>query len=114
MSRDNYLIALLMLAVSLAATVACDQLRGDVPTTITLTSAEKVQAVKIAETRQELAFQRQQEQNVYQSEMEHLAERERDLNLQSTQLCFAIKKAHSIDPNKQYWLDEWRGELHKQ
>lgn len=74
--------------------------------TITLSASEKAQAIAIAEARQQLQFDRQAALNEFDR-------RERELDLRSAKLCYELKKAHQINPQVQYWLDEWRGVLRK-
>jgi len=99
----------------LLACTACDQIVSAAePNTINLSSSEKQQAQRIAEDRQQIAFERATVQNDFQAQMNRLAEKEAAVNIESQKLCFALKKAHAISPSKNYWLDEWRGELKKQ
>lgn len=99
----------------LIACAACNQVVSAAePKTITLSGAEAKQAQQIADQRQQIAFDRAQAQNDFNTQMNRLAERESILNIESAKLCFSLKKAHSINPSATYWLDEWRGELKKQ
>jgi hypothetical protein len=103
------------LFVLLIGLYACSSnLLADQPKIIKLSASETKQAQSLAERRQEIAFERQQAQNAFQAQLDRLAEREQEVNMESAKLCFAMKKAHLMQPNANYLLDEWRGELRKQ
>lgn len=110
MKNIFFFSALLALALTLSA---CDQVLASEPATIKLSATEAKQAQSIAEQRQEIAFQRQQSQASFQAEQNRFNEQETKLNIEGEQLCYTLKKNHSLNPDSRYFLDEWRGELKK-
>lgn len=84
------------------------------PSTISLSKSEKAQAMSILERRQTIFHQRDQLDAKYNADVHRLDEAITDLNIESRQLCFDLKKAHSLPPNTNYTLDEVNARLVKQ
>lgn len=102
---------LAVVALVVFGAAGCSALAADI---VILTKEEKVQAQSIAEQRQQIQFKRGVAQNEFQEKMNRLAEEENKLNIDSARLCFEFKKAHKLEANKGYMLDEWNGRLVKQ
>lgn len=79
--------------------------------TVTLSDNETKIARQLAEHRQDINFRVAKEQADYQAAMNRLNEEMASLNLDAGKLCFEFKKAHKLEPNKNYTLDEWGGKL---
>ena len=86
---------------------------ADSPKTISLSSAEKTKIVSLAERRHALDIKREQANADFAAENNRINEQYNALNIESEQLCFELKKAHSITPDGQYSLDEVNGRLVK-
>lgn len=100
-------LALIGLAISLTACAA------NFDGAIDLNGNEKTQAQKLAEHRQDINFRIQEAQADFQSKMNRLNEELQQVNIQSQEMAFQLKKAHQLDPDAHYSLDEWKGQLVK-
>lgn len=97
--------------VALLAVMSACALSADPPKVIELNADESKQSISLAERRQDVNFRRQKAMIEYQAAMNRFQEEDNSLNLEAGQLCFALKKAHKLDPDIQYRLDEWKAQL---
>lgn len=84
------------------------------PKIISLSSSEKVKAMALLERRQGIFLKRQKLDAQYQADLNRLNEEGNAVTIEASQLCFELKKAHSIEPNLVYNLDEVNARLVKQ
>lgn len=92
---------------------ACTVVQAADPKVIPLSSSEKVKAMALLEHRQAIFLKRQKLDAQYQSDLHRLDEEMNGTNIDAQNLCFELKKAHSLAPNLFYELDEVNARLVK-
>lgn len=88
--------------------VAC---AGDSPKEIRLSKPEQELSIKLVERDQEINLRRQKAQQEFQAVLNRLQEEQNAVALDRQKLCFELKRAHKLDPLKNYTIDEFKGVL---
>jgi hypothetical protein len=107
--KTTFPVLALVLALS-----ACSSVLADNSKIIALNSSEKGKSMAILERRQAIYLKREKLDAQYKSDVNRLDEETTSVNIDASQLCFELKKSHSIPPNVQYQLDEVNARLVKQ
>jgi hypothetical protein len=98
----------------LVALCACEGALADNAKYISLNSSEKAKAMELLERRQAVGIKRAKLAAQQAADSDRLNEEENQITIDQAQLCFELKKSHSIPPNVRYNLDEVNARLVKQ